>query len=50
MANLKPYAGNKTAEEIGKHGYSENCARCHGLDVVSGGIVLDLRYLDKGMR
>lgn len=44
-----PYAGNKTAEEIGKHGYSENCARCHGLDVISGGIAPDLRFLDKGV-
>ena len=44
-----PYAGNKTAEEIGKHGYSENCARCHGLDAISGGIAPDLRFLDKGV-
>lgn len=44
-----PYKGNKVAEEIGKRGYSENCARCHGLGAVSGGIAPDLRYLDAGI-
>ncbi len=41
-----PYKGNETAIEIGKHAYSENCARCHGLGAVSGGIAPDLRYLE----
>lgn len=41
-----PYRGNETAIEIGKHAYSENCARCHGLGAVSGGIAPDLRYLE----
>jgi cytochrome c-550 PedF len=44
-----PYVGNKKAIEIGEHGYSENCARCHGLEAVSGGIAPDLRYLDPGI-
>ncbi|WP_428024208.1 cytochrome c-550 PedF [Arcobacter sp.] len=44
-----PYKGNKTAIEIGKHAYSENCARCHGLGAVSGGIAPDLRYLEDGI-
>lgn len=44
-----PYKGNKVAEEIGKRGYSENCARCHGLGAVSGGIAPDLRYLEAGI-
>lgn len=44
-----PYKGNETAIEIGKHAYSENCARCHGLGAVSGGIAPDLRYLDAGI-
>lgn len=44
-----PYKGNELAIEIGKHGYSENCARCHGLDAISGGIAPDLRYLDAGI-
>ena len=44
-----PYVGNEKAKEIGEHGYSENCARCHGLDGVSGGIAPDLRYLEAGV-
>jgi len=33
------------AIEIGASGYNQNCARCHGLEVVSGGLAPDLRYL-----
>jgi cytochrome c-550 PedF len=33
------------AIEIGEKAYNQNCARCHGLDAVSGGIAPDLRYL-----
>lgn len=40
-----PYSGNERAIEIGKSGYNQNCARCHGLGAVSGGISPDLRYL-----
>lgn len=36
----------KTAIEIGASGYNQNCARCHGLEVVSGGLAPDLRYLE----
>lgn len=43
-----PYRGNAKAIEIGASGYNQNCARCHGLDVISGGIAPDLRYLEKG--
>lgn len=43
-----PYRGNKEAIEIGSSGYNQNCARCHGLEVISGGMAPDLRYLDKG--
>lgn len=43
-----PYAGNKRALEVGSSGYNANCARCHGLQVISGGIAPDLRYLEKG--
>jgi cytochrome c-550 PedF len=43
-----PYStDNPKAVEIGRSGYSENCARCHGLDVISGCIAPDLRELDK---
>ncbi len=40
-----PYRGNQTAIEIGASAYNQNCARCHGLDAISGGIAPDLRYL-----
>ncbi len=35
-----------TAIEIGASGYNQNCARCHGLGAVSGGLAPDLRYLE----
>jgi cytochrome c-550 PedF len=34
------------AVKIGDSGYNQNCARCHGLGVVSGGLAPDLRYLE----
>ncbi len=43
-----PYRDNAKAIEIGAHGYAQNCARCHGLEVISGGLAPDLRYLEKG--
>jgi cytochrome c-550 PedF len=43
-----PYRGNDTAIRIGSSGYNQNCARCHGLEVISGGLAPDLRYLEKG--
>jgi len=43
-----PYRGNELALKIGTSGFNQNCARCHGLEAVSGGIAPDLRYLDKG--
>lgn len=36
----------QTAIKIGDSGYNQNCARCHGLGVVSGGLAPDLRYLE----
>ncbi|MEO1206571.1 MAG: cytochrome c-550 PedF [Pseudomonadota bacterium] len=44
-----PYSGNDLAIEIGSSGYNQNCARCHGLQVISGGLAPDLRYLEKGL-
>jgi cytochrome c-550 PedF len=35
------------ALEIGKSAYTQNCARCHGLEAISGGIAPDLRYLEE---
>ncbi len=43
-----PYRGNELALKIGKSGFAQNCARCHGIEAESGGIAPDLRYLDKG--
>ena len=43
---VNPYAGNPTAVEIGSSGFNQNCARCHGLEAISGGIAPDLRRLD----
>ncbi|MFT6624633.1 MAG: cytochrome c-550 PedF [Cycloclasticus sp.] len=43
-----PYRGLETAITIGKTGYASNCARCHGLGAVSGGISPDLRLLEAG--
>lgn len=44
-----PYSegpANKEALRIGTSAYNQNCARCHGLDAISGGISPDLRKLD----
>lgn len=30
---------------VGASAYNQNCARCHGLEAISGGIAPDLRYL-----
>lgn len=42
-------AGEETwqlAVQIGASAYNQNCARCHGLEVVSGGLAPDLRFLE----
>ena len=44
--NTNPYEGNAKAIEIGASGFNQNCARCHGLEAISGGIAPDLRRLD----
>lgn len=38
----------ETAIRIGERGYQANCAACHGLGGVSGGIAPDLRLLEPG--
>ena len=43
-----PYRGNEHAVKIGSSAYNQNCARCHGLEMISGGLAPDLRYLEKG--
>ncbi len=37
------------AIEIGASGYNQNCARCHGLEAISGGIAPDVRLLEDGI-
>ncbi|MGL4235105.1 cytochrome c-550 PedF [Tabrizicola sp.] len=48
-----PYRADKAGDEvwqqaieIGASGYNQNCARCHGLGAVSGGLAPDVRYLE----
>ena len=43
-----PYRKEANAEavRIGTSAYNQNCARCHGLEAISGGIAPDLRKLD----
>jgi cytochrome c-550 PedF len=46
-----PYRGTAAfahAVQIGSSAYNQNCARCHGLEVISGGIAPDLRLLPLG--
>ncbi len=43
-----PYRKNADAIRIGDSAYNQNCARCHGLGAVSGGIAPDLRMLPPG--
>lgn len=41
-----PYSKNEKAIAIGSSAFNQNCARCHGLEAISGGIAPDLRRLD----
>ena len=48
-----PYRAETAGEEvwakavqIGDSGFNQNCARCHGLGAVSGGLAPDLRFLE----
>lgn len=43
---VNPYRDNAEAIRIGDSAYNQNCARCHGLGAISGGIAPDLRKLD----
>lgn len=46
--DTNPYRQDPTAVHIGGSAFNQNCARCHGLGAVSGGIAPDLRYLPLG--
>ena len=44
-----PYSSGPAQPEalrIGTSAYNQNCARCHGLEAISGGIAPDLRKLE----
>jgi len=41
-----PYSRNEAAIQVGASAFNQNCARCHGLEAISGGIAPDLRRLD----
>lgn len=41
-----PYRGHAAAIKVGASAYNQNCARCHGLEAISGGVAPDLRKLD----
>jgi cytochrome c-550 PedF len=41
-----PFRSNEAAVKVGTSAYNQNCARCHGLEAISGGIAPDLRKLD----
>ncbi|MBN8440637.1 MAG: cytochrome c-550 PedF [Thauera sp.] len=43
-----PYRKNGEAVRIGDSAFNQNCARCHGIGAVSGGIAPDLRMLPAG--
>lgn len=45
--DANPYRGNEAAIKVGTSAYNQNCARCHGLEAISGGIAPDLRRLDR---
>jgi cytochrome c-550 PedF len=47
--DANPYTtgpAHKEALRIGTSAYNQNCARCHGLEAISGGISPDLRKFD----
>jgi len=44
--DTNPFRKNDAAIKIGSSAYNQNCARCHGLEAISGGIAPDLRKLD----
>ena len=41
-----PFRQHDKAIAIGTSAYNQNCARCHGLEAISGGIAPDLRKLE----
>lgn len=46
LLDENPYRGDQEAIRVGEVGYAKNCARCHGLHAVSGGVSPELRLMD----
>jgi cytochrome c-550 PedF len=46
LLDENPYRGDKEAIRVGTSAYGQNCARCHGLQAISGGMSPDLRTMD----
>jgi cytochrome c-550 PedF len=46
LLEVNPYRGDAEAIRVGSSGYGQNCARCHGLQGMSGGMSPDLREMD----
>ena len=46
LRGVNPYRNHKEAIRVGTSAFNQNCARCHGLEAISGGIAPDLRKLD----
>ncbi len=46
-SSTNPYRGNAAAIKVGTSAFAQNCARCHGIEAISGGIAPDLRMLDR---
>ena len=49
LKEANPFESGPDAAEalrVGRQGYTANCARCHGLEAVSGGIAPDLRKVN----
>lgn len=42
-----PYRNHPEAIRVGTSAYTQHCARCHGIDAISGGIASDLRKFDR---
>jgi cytochrome c-550 PedF len=41
-----PFRAHAEAIVVGTSAYNQNCARCHGLEAISGGVAPDLRKMD----
>ena len=51
LLSQNPYRNTPAYEaaiKVGEKAFNQNCARCHGLGAVSGGIAPDLRKLTPG--